>query len=197
MAAVGPHPDSVSRPARWPGYAAAVWGFVFAVPSFYWAMGGMAGASSTISPSLVKLAQERDAGFVAVLWVTGALKVVGGLLGVALVRSRGWGRGMDRLLQLMAWGAGVLLVWHGVLFIGPGLLVEAHIIKLAPELASISRWYTYLWGPWFVAGGVAFMLAARAHLNQAADRRDAAIAGAVGGLGALALSATALLASVG
>ncbi len=27
--------------ARWPGYAAAVWGLVFAAPSFYWAIGGL------------------------------------------------------------------------------------------------------------------------------------------------------------
>lgn len=62
------------------GYAAAVWGFVSAVPSFYWAMGGLAGAASTISPSLVKLAQDRNPGFVAVLWLTGVLKVVGGVV---------------------------------------------------------------------------------------------------------------------
>ena len=170
---------------------------MFAVPSFYWAIGGLAWASSTISPSLVQLAQERNPGFIAVLWATGVLKVVGGMLGLALVHRRVWGRGMSRLLQLMAWGAGVLLVWHGVLFVGQGLLVQAHIIKLAPELAPISRWYTYLWGPWFVAGGVAFMFAARTHLSGVAERRDAAIAGMVGGLGALALSTTALIAGIG
>lgn len=189
--------ESAGRPTRWPGYAAAVWGFVFAVPSFYWAMGGLAGASSTISPSLVKLAQERDPGFIAVLWVTGALKVVGGVLGLTLVHGRARGRGMDRLVQLMAWGAGVLLVWHGALFVGQGLLVQTHTVKVASELLPVSRWYTCLWGPWFVAGGGAFMLAARAHLSGATDRRDAVIAGAVGGLGALALSAAALIAGVG
>lgn len=189
--------ETVSGPARWPGRAAAVWGFVFAVPSFYWAMGGLAGASSTVAPSLVHLVQERNPGFIAVLWVTGALKIVGGMLGLALVHRRVWGCGMNRLLQLMAWGAGVLLVWHGALFVGQGLLVQADIIKLAPELVPISRWYTYLWGPWFVAGGVAFMFAARAHLNGAADRRDATIAGMVGGLGALVLSAAALAAGIG
>jgi len=189
--------DTASYPARLPGYAAAVWGFVFAVPSFYWAMGGMAGAASTISPQLVELVQEQDPGFIAVLWVTGVLKVVGGLLGLALVRRRAWGRGMNRLLQLMAWGAGVLLVWHGALFVGQGLLIEAHVITIAPELLSVSRWYTYLWGPWFVGGGIAFMLAARTHLSAIADRRDATIAGTAGGLGALALSAAALITGIG
>ncbi|MGS2648688.1 DUF3995 domain-containing protein [Streptosporangium sp. LJ11] len=170
---------------------------MFAVPSFYWAMGGLAGAASTISPSLIKLAQEQNPGFLAVLWVTGMLKVVGALLGLALVRRRAWGRGMDCLLQLMAWGAGVLLVWHGALFVGQGLLVQAHIIELAPELLPVSRWYTYLWGPWFVGGGVTFILAARTHLSTMADRRGATITGMIGGLGALALSAAALIAGIG
>ncbi|GAA4204738.1 hypothetical protein GCM10022252_64180 [Streptosporangium oxazolinicum] len=174
-----------------------MWGFVFAVPSFYWAMGGLAGTASTISPSLVKLAQEQNPGFLAVLWVTGVLKVVGGLLGLALVRRRAWGRGVECLLQLMAWGAGVLLVWHGALFVGQGLLVQAHVIELAPEMLSISRWYTYLWGPWFVCGGIAFIVAARARLSTMADRRGATIAGMVGGLGALALSAASLIAGIG
>jgi len=70
-------------------------------------------------------------------------------------------------------------------------------ITIAAELTSVSRWYTYLWGPWFVGGGIAFMLAARTHLSAMPDRRDATIAGMVGGLGALALSAVALIAGIG
>jgi hypothetical protein len=97
----------------------------------------------------------------------------------------------------MAWGAGVLLVWHGVEFVGHGLLVQTHAIDIDPDLRSVSRWYTYLWGPWFVAGGIAFVFAARARLSGVADHRDATIAGMVGGLGALAFSATALIAGIG
>ncbi|MEU4208436.1 DUF3995 domain-containing protein [Streptomyces sp. NPDC026206] len=190
--------DTAGRPAPWAGYAAAVWGFVFAVPSFYWGMGGLAGAASTVSPALVELARERDPGFVAVLWVTGVLKVVGGLLGLALARRRAWGRGMSRVLQLAGWGGAVLLVWHGALFVGQGLLVQAHVLRIEPELVTVSRWYTCLWGPWFMAGGVAFALAARAHLRAVGDdRRNAGIAGWVGGIGAAVLSAGATVAGVG
>ncbi|WP_244178826.1 DUF3995 domain-containing protein [Streptomyces rubellomurinus] len=196
------HRDPSDRSARWPGYAAAVWGFSFAVPSFYWALGGTALASSTVSPSLVRLMEEHNAGFIAVLWATGALKVVGGVLGLALVSGRTFGRGRwrpweERLLQLMAWGAAVLLVWHGALFVGQGLLVQAHVISLDPELESVSRWYTYLWGPWFVAGGLAFLLAGRSHLRGVADRRGAVLAGRVGALGALGLSVAAVIAGIG
>ncbi|RLU94710.1 DUF3995 domain-containing protein [Streptomyces griseocarneus] len=160
-------------------------------------MGGMAGAASTIAPSLVELARDRNPGFVAVLWVTGVLKVIGGLLGLALVHRRVWGRGMNRFLQLMAWGAGVLLIWHGALFVVQGLLVQTHVMSIDPELLTVSRWYTYLWGPWFVVGGLAFLLAARSHLANVTDRRDARNTGLVGGAGALVLSAAALVAGIG
>ncbi|MEV7414060.1 DUF3995 domain-containing protein [Streptomyces sp. NPDC089919] len=191
--------ETAGSPARRPGYAAAVWGFAFAVPSFYWALGGLAGASTAVAPSLVELARERNPGFIAVLWVTGALKAAGGLLGLALVRRRPWGRAGDRLLQLSAWGAAVLLVWHGALFVGQGLLVQAGVVGVDPELLPVSRWYTYLWGPWFVAGGIAFALAARSRLRTvpADERRPARTAGVVGGLGALLLSAGALAAGIG
>lgn len=189
--------DSAAKPARWPGLTVAVWGFVFAAPSFYWALGGSAGSSSVVAPSLVQLARERNPGFLAVLWVTGALKLVGCALGLALVRRRAWGRGMNRALQLMAWGAAVLLVWHGALFIGQGLLVQAHVIRIAPDLVPISRWYTFLWGPWFVAGGVLFAFAARSHRDGVADRRDVRSAGLIGGLGALLVSVALLAMGIG
>ncbi|MFI6154334.1 DUF3995 domain-containing protein [Kitasatospora sp. NPDC051170] len=181
--------------SRWPGYAAAAWGVLFAVPSFYWALGGTGGASTTVSPALVKLAEDGVTWFLVVLWVTGVLKLVGTALGIALLGSRG--RRPDQLLQLAGWGAGVLLVWHGGLFAVEGLLVQTGVLHIAPELVPVSRWYTFLWGPWFVLGGVCFGLAARRHLRLVAQRRACAIAGAVGGFGALGLSVAMLLGGIG
>ncbi|PHQ51904.1 DUF3995 domain-containing protein, partial [Streptomyces cinnamoneus] len=92
-------PDDIARrvPRRavrlhlsaWPGYAAAGWGFLFAVPSFVWATGSTFGARTTVSPSLVQLARDGVPWFVAVLVVTGFLKLVGALLGIGLTRARG------------------------------------------------------------------------------------------------------------
>src|SRR6266545_1692046 len=100
---------------RWPGYAATVWALLFAVPSFVWALGGTVGARTTVSPSLVKLAQDRVTWFVVVLWVTGALKLIGALIGFGLTRR--WGTATGRVLVCCGWGAAVLLVWHGLLFV--------------------------------------------------------------------------------
>ncbi len=178
----------------WAAYTAAAWGFLFAVPSFYWALGGMSGAGSTVSPSLVKLAEDRVPWFVAVLWITGVLKVIGGLLGLALARS--WGRWTGRLVVLAACGAAVLLIWHGALFIIQGILVEAGLWTLSADVMSVSRWYTFLWGPFFVLGGVAFALAARRVLRRSLDPRAPAAA-AIGAGGGLLLSLAALLGGVG
>ncbi|MEU7986079.1 DUF3995 domain-containing protein [Streptosporangium canum] len=184
-----------SRRAAWAGYGAAAWGFLFAMPSFYWALGGTAGAATMISAPLARMAQDRVTWFLVVLWVTGALKVVGGVLGLALLRR--WGTGVSRLLQLAAWGAGVLLLWHGGLFVVQGLLLQADSTGIAPESLPAIRWYTYLWGPWFMAGGLLFLMAARVHLRGLSDRPGAVVAGAVGGLGALGLSAAALALGIG
>lgn len=42
------------------------------------------GARTTVSPSMVKLADDRVAWFVAVLWVTGLLKIFGALICIGL-----------------------------------------------------------------------------------------------------------------
>lgn len=48
-------------------------------------------------------ALARDPTFVAILWITGALKVIAGLLALALVRP--WGRVIPRWMLLVAgWG---------------------------------------------------------------------------------------------
>ncbi|MGI5241277.1 DUF3995 domain-containing protein [Dactylosporangium sp. CA-139066] len=181
--------------ARWPGYAAAAWGVLFAVPSLFWALGNDFGASTTVSPSLVELAQDGVAWFLAVLWATVVLKLVAAAIGLGLTRS--WGPAAGRLLVCCGWGAGVLLAWHGLLFIVQGLLVEAGAVAIDPALRGISRWYLYLWGPWFLLGGLAFAAAARRYVRRSPDGRATRIAGLVGAGGALALSAAALVSGLG
>ncbi|WP_198545534.1 MULTISPECIES: DUF3995 domain-containing protein [Amycolatopsis] len=53
---------------------------------FVWVTGSIFGARSTFSPSLVKLTQDRVPWFVAVMVITGLLKVFGAVIGVSLTR---------------------------------------------------------------------------------------------------------------
>lgn len=180
---------------EWPGYAIAVWGVLFAVPSFVWAMGGTLGAQSTVAPSLVKLAHDGVPWFLAVLWVTGFLKLFGALIGVGLTRPLG--RRISRFMVFCGGGATVLLFWHGGLFVVHRVLVEAGAVSVEPGLAGLTRWYLYLWGPWFIAGGLAFAAATARYLRRLEARRVVRLYGAAGALGALCLSLASTVTMIG
>ncbi|WP_234315170.1 DUF3995 domain-containing protein [Streptomyces globisporus] len=183
------------RPGRWPGYAVAAWGFLFAVPSFVWALGGTFGVQATVAPSLVKLAHDRVTWFLAVLWLTGLLKLFGALVGIGLTRRRGKWTG--RSMMFCGGGATVLLVWHGCLFVVHGVLVEAGAYAAAPDLVGLTRWYLYLWGPWFIAGGLAFAAAATHYVRRHDGRREGVFYGSAGALGALLLSLASTVTGIG
>ena len=107
------------RSGRWAGYAGAAWGFLFAAVSLYWAAGGLAGVG-TLSRELREQALARQGRFVAILWATVLLKVLAGVLGLALCRP--WGRKFPRWMLLVAgWSTGILLTLYG----GVGLLSAA------------------------------------------------------------------------
>jgi hypothetical protein len=184
--------------ATWPAYAASTWAFVFAVPSFYWAAGGAGGLGSTVSPDLVRLAHERVPWFMAMLWITGAIKVFAGLVALSLVHK--WGMTFPGWMRLiLAWGAGTLLAWHGALFVGTGSLMLGRYISgpSNPGLWAVVRWYTFLWGPWFVLGGALFMAAGWSFLRGLPDRRIGLASSILGVLGGLGVSVAMLLLGIG
>lgn len=152
-------PSKRSQRSTWAGYAACAWALVFAAISLYWAAGGTAGGD-TIGPALMRLAFARDPEFIAVLWLTGALKVLAGVLALALVQS--WGRLIPRwMLLIAAWGAGVLLVLYGCAnAIQHGLMVTGIIGTPAGLGETAARWHLALWDPWWLIGGILFIAAA-------------------------------------
>jgi hypothetical protein len=182
----------------WAAYAASAWAFLFAVPSFYWAVGGTGGLDSIVSADLVRLAHHRVPWFVAVLWITGAMKVFAGLITLAMVRRRG-GIFPGWMLLILAWGAGTLLAWHGALFVGAGSLMLGGFISGPPNpgLWAVVRWYTLLWGPWFVCGGVLFMAAGWSFLRVLPHRRTGWASSMLGVLGGLSVSVAMLLLGIG
>lgn len=84
------------------GYAACVLALLYAAVSFYWAAGGTAGLG-TLGGQLEELGRARDPGIIALVLATGVLKVVAGVIALALVRQ--WGRALPRrVLLAAAWG---------------------------------------------------------------------------------------------
>ena len=156
---VAPMTPTHRRTTTWAAYAASSWSLLFAAMSFYWAVGGRAGIA-TQGPTIRNLAESREPWFVAVLWITGVLKVVGALLALALARPAT--RRIVRLpLQVLGWGAGVGMMLYGGVPLVVGGLALAGVLG---EGESIDRtalwWHILLWDPWWLLGGLCFAAAA-------------------------------------
>jgi hypothetical protein len=142
---------------------------VFAAITFYWAAGGTAGGD-TIGPAITSMA--HDPVFIAALWGIGALKVLGGLLALALVRP--WGRVLPRwMLLIAAWGSGTLMVLYGgASWVQEGLMVTG-VIRIPAGLGhTAALWHTLLWDPWWLLGGILFVMAAWAYSRSGRDQGD-------------------------
>ena len=128
--------------------------------SFYWAAGGLIGVE-TLGEGMKELALSRDPELLALTWITGVLKLIGGLVALALVQP--WGRRIPRRLLLIAGGGGGLLT----LLNGVGNLIQ-HSLILAGQLPipdllrsmTAVRWHLFFWDPYWIVGGVLFLLAA-------------------------------------
>jgi hypothetical protein len=144
--------------ADWVGYVAAAWAFLFAAMSFYWALGGRIGIE-TIGEAITKPALAGDPMILAIVWITGFLKVVAGVLALALVQP--WGRQAPRWALLIGgWGAGALFLVYGAANLVQDALIVAGLIPTPAGLGAVAaRWHLFLWDPWWLLGGVLFALA--------------------------------------
>ncbi len=86
------------------------------------------------------------------------LCTVAAVLALALVRP--WGRRFPRRLLLVgAWGTGAVLVVHAVPTVPDWVALAAG--RLAPgDLTATEGFVTFLYEPFFLAGGVLYVLAA-------------------------------------
>ena len=149
-----------ARPTIQLASAACAWALAFGAVSFFWAAGGQLGAA-TLGVRLEQLGAERDPGFVALLWATGALKVLGGLLALALVRR--WGQALPRRALLVAiWSIGALITLYGCANLVQHVLMASGAISTPAGLGSDALpWHLALWDPVWVIGGLLFLGAAR------------------------------------
>ncbi|SFD62835.1 Protein of unknown function [Streptomyces aidingensis] len=150
------------------GYVAFGLGVGHAAVSFYWGAGGD-WLLDTVGGELERLARERGAGMVALVWGTGTLKLFAAVLGLAVVRR--WGRGRwRRVVPALAWTASAVLVLYGGTLVVVQALVELGVIEAAPDVDwQALRWHLYLWDPWFLAWG---LLLGAAVWGSARERGD-------------------------
>lgn len=160
------------------------WAILFAALSCYWALGGTVGAD-TISPAIAQLAQKHDPWLFVGLWLTAVLKIFSG--GIALAVNRPWGNKIPGwLLLILVWGIGTLLFVHGILYLAVGALaLTGHFSVGTP--VNVLRWYTFLWGPWWLIGGVLFLVVAWMVFRRSSESHTRLLSSAIGVFGALAL----------
>jgi len=154
-----PAPPRRSRATAWAAYAACALAWLYAVPSFYWALGGTAGLD-TVGGAIEELGRAHDPAGVALGIGAGVLKVAGGLLALALVRP--WGRAIPRRLLLgAAWAASMVLTVYGGLLVAVGALVLTGLISPSgPVDRTALRWHVLLWDLWFLVWGLLLGVAA-------------------------------------
>lgn len=158
-------PTARSRSTSWAAYAACAWCIVFAAMSGYWAAGGTLG-TDTISGEIKQLP-----GIVALLWVICVVKLIGGLIALALARP--WARALPRrLLLTVAWAAGVgMTLYGGIPLIVNALMLAGLLHVPGPVDWTAIRWHTLLWDPWWLLGGVLFSAAAWSYQRCSRPRR--------------------------
>ncbi|MFJ1747313.1 DUF3995 domain-containing protein [Streptomyces sp. NPDC088116] len=162
----GPPPAGPpGRSVAWAGYSAAVLAGAFGLVSFYWAAGGTVGLD-TLGGKIQEMAGHRDPGFIAVVWITGAMKVAGAVFSLSLVQS--WGRIFPRPLMLLAgWGGSVGLILYGALQVGTLVLVAGGVLTPSDPIEwKPLLWRLFFWDLSFLVWGVLLLLATRHYVKN-------------------------------
>ena len=125
-------------------YAAAAWSFVFAALSFYWALGGTL-LVRTQSPQILELAANPR--FLAIVWLTGLLKVAAGFTALSLAQR--WGERIPVWLwQTGNWGIGLVLTLYGGANLAVrGLMALGTLRTPASMRSAAAKWHLILWDP--------------------------------------------------
>jgi hypothetical protein len=156
-------------PLVWSGYAACAWGLLFAGISFYWGLGGTLGLD-TLGGTLERLGRSRDPTIFAAVWITGALKVGGAILALALVQP--WGRTLPRLpLLLVGWAAAAVLALYGGTLVTGEALVATGVVRPSTVYWKPLLWHLYVWDMSFLIWGVLFALATWQCMRSASQSR--------------------------
>ena len=141
------------RPGRWTGFAAATVAFAFAAVSAYWGLGGRA-LLDTLGGEIERRARAGDDVLLLANAVGAVLKVLGGVLALALVQP--WGERLPRRpLLAAAWTGAAVLTAYGLLQTVSIVLVGLDVLELADPLDTKALlWRTFLWEPWFLVWGL-------------------------------------------
>jgi hypothetical protein len=143
----------------WPAYAAAALAFASAAGTLYWTLGGTA-LLDALGGTFERLARDRSTAALALGIGVVAVKAVGGLLALALVRPWGGRGGRGLLLVPSVLGSLILVLYGGAAVLAGGLVLADVITPSASVDEHALRWHVFVWDLWFLVWGVALGIAA-------------------------------------
>ena len=134
-------------------WAAVAVAFAFAAVSLVWALGSTLGLD-TLGGTIERRARAGDPVLRAANLVALVLKVLGGVLALALVQR--WGRRLPRrLLLALGWSGATILVLYGLVqTTSVGLVALGVVVPAEPLSDRALLWRLFLWEPWFLAWGL-------------------------------------------
>jgi hypothetical protein len=154
-------------------YGAFLLALLFALVSFYWAVGGKWGLD-TLGGSLEKFAKSASPGAMAVIWAVVALKLIAAALALAFVRPRGR-RIPSRYLVTVGTLAGATVTIYGAMLVATEALVETGAVRPASSVDWLAlRWHLELWDMWFLIYGILLLVTVssyRRYHSPAGSRR--------------------------
>ena len=150
--------------------AAVALAFASAGVTLYWTLGGTA-LLDTVGGSLEDAAREHDGSAVAFGSLTFAVKVLGGMLALALLEP--WRRRLPHLVLRAARAAAVALVAYGTVNVLGATLGLAGVA--GDDVDRTALWgHALLWDPWFILWGALLWRAARAPATGVGSQRTEA-----------------------
>ncbi len=133
--------------------------FASAATTAYWVLGGTA-LLDTVGGYAEDLVRTRSAFALLVGFLVASLKVVGGLLALALahkIHHRWLGRRL--LLVAGGLGSGLLTVYGGLLVVVGALVLTGVVRPDGPVDRRVLTWHVALWDSWFLVWGLALATA--------------------------------------
>ncbi|TJY43859.1 DUF3995 domain-containing protein [Cohnella pontilimi] len=142
----------------WPLFAGIIWSILFALMSFYWASGGMIGAA-TLGGEIYRMAIARENDFVLIVWLTGILKLVGGLL-LGTMLGNWEHKFFIKTVYFVAFVSGILLFLYGLVNFSTVLLSIINLLEM--KIDSYAKWWRLLfWEPYWMLGGILYIISSR------------------------------------
>lgn len=135
-------------------YSGFIWCVLFAFMSFYWALGGMVGVK-TLGGSIYQHALKREASFIAIVWLTGFIKLGGGLF--LLLLLKGWTIKVHRILYYISIIGGIFLFLYGLANFISLFFAFSGLLSMQIEGYAL-MWRLLFWEPFWMLGGVLFIL---------------------------------------